>query len=155
MTQAPLRPVVPAPDVEAAVAAVRARGMRMTASRRLVIEALFAAKRPVSAAEIAGGLDGARPPLDPASVYANLEALENLGLVAHVHAGHGPGLYVLADRSRPEYLRCEGCGALEAVEASVLAAARAEIRRATGYRAQFTHFPLQGLCPTCRGEDHR
>jgi len=36
---------------------------------------------------------GAR--LDLTSVYSNLEALEQHGLVRHVPLGHGPGLYAL------------------------------------------------------------
>ena len=108
----------------------------------------------MSAAEIAGGLDGIQTPLDLASVYANLEALETLGLVSHVHRGHGPGLYALRDRTESEYLECERCGAFRAVRPSVLADARAAIREATGYQARFNHFPIIGLCETCAKEPH-
>ena len=38
-----------APSVEAAVALLRARGLRVSSARRLVIEALFAAERPLTA----------------------------------------------------------------------------------------------------------
>ena len=37
----------------------------------------------------------AGPASDLASVYRNLEHLEELGVVRHVHFGHGPGLYAL------------------------------------------------------------
>lgn len=144
-----LRPTLAAPDVETALQAVRAHGLRVTAARRQVIEALFAAGRPVSAVEIAQGLDGGRSPVDRASVYANLETLEGIGLVRHVHGGHGPGLYTLADRIEREYLQCERCGVLRGVEPSVLAEARTAIRRATGYDAHFSHFPIVGCCPEC------
>lgn len=154
MTVSPSRPTIAAPDVEAALAAVRARGRRVSAARRLVIEALFAVGGPVSAADIAGGLDGSQPPLDLASVYSNLEQLEDLGLVSHVHRGHGPGLYALRDRVESEYLECERCGAFRAVRPSVLAATRAAIREATGFEARFSHFPIMGLCPDCAKEPH-
>ncbi len=142
-------PTLATPDVETVLRAVRARGRRVTAARRDLIETLFAASGPVSAEEIASGLGGARAPVDDASVYANLETLEELGLVRHVHLGHGPGLWTLADRARCEFLHCERCGAWRAVEPSVLAEARAAIRRATGYEARFAHFPIAGLCPAC------
>ena len=154
MTVSPTRPAVAAPDVEAALAAIRARGRRVSAARRLVIEALFAAGAPVSAAAIAGGLDGRQAPLDLASVYSNLEQLEELGLVSHVHRGHGPGLYALRDRTESEYLECERCGAFRAVRRSVLAPTRAAIREATGFEARFSHFPIMGLCPDCAKEPH-
>jgi Fur family ferric uptake transcriptional regulator len=144
-------PILAAPDAQSVVRAVRARGLRVTAARREVIESLFAAGGPVSAERIASGLGGERPSVDDASVYANLELLEELGVVRHVHLGHGPGLWTLADRARREFLFCERCGEWRAVETSVLAEARAAIERATGYEPRFTHFPIAGLCPACVG----
>lgn len=141
------RPVVAA-DAEGAVAALRARGLRVTSARRLVIEALFAAEEPVTAERIADGLDGRVPRSDIASVYRNLETLEQVGLVRHVHLGHGPGLYVLAGHER-EFVVCEGCGAYEAVAPGRLDAARDAVRAAFGYEARFSHFPIVGLCPDC------
>jgi Fur family ferric uptake transcriptional regulator len=149
MTVSFARPTVAAPDVEAATAAVRARGLRLTSARRLLIEALFAADEPVSAARIADGLAGKLPASDVAAVYRNLELLEEIGLVRHVHLGHGPGLYALADRVESEYLQCERCGQLRSVRPSTLDGARDEIRRATGYEPRFAHFPIVGLCPDC------
>jgi Fur family ferric uptake transcriptional regulator len=153
MTVAHRGPTIAAPDPEAAAAAVRARGLRLTASRRLVIEALFVAGEPVSAPEIAAGLDGRLPRADVAAVYRNLEVLEQIGLVRHVHVGHGPGLYMLADRVESEYLQCERCGRLSAVRPSALARAREEIRRATGFHPSFAHFPLVGLCGDCAADE--
>ncbi len=152
MTVAYSRPVIAAPRVEEVLAALRARGLRVSSARRLVVEALFAAGGPVSALDIAGGLDGRLTCVDAASVYANLETFEQLGLVTHVHVGHGPGLYALADRVARHYVCCEHCGALRALPATVLAGVRAAIREATGYQARFTHFPIMGLCPGCQAE---
>ena len=59
----------------------------------MIVNHLFEAGAPVSAQQIAAGLD--RTPLDLASVYRNLETLEEHGVVRHFHAGHGPGRYVL------------------------------------------------------------
>jgi Fur family ferric uptake transcriptional regulator len=138
---------VPLPSVDAAAAAVRREGLRLSSARRLVLEALFAADHPVTADEIAGGLGGRVPRSDLASVYRNLETLEQLGLVHHVHAGHGPGLYGLA-RGR-EYVLCERCSSLRAVAPETLAPVRAALHDALGYQARFTHFPLVALCADC------
>jgi Fur family ferric uptake transcriptional regulator len=139
-------PVAP-PSVDAAAAAVRRGGLRLSSARRLVLEALFAAEAPVTAEEIAGGLGGRVPRSDLASVYRNLETLEQLGLVHHVHAGHGPGLYGLS-RGR-EYVMCERCGRLRAVSPDALDPVRDALRRALGYEARFTHFPLVARCGDC------
>ena len=49
-----------------------------------MLEALLAAEEPLTAEEIAGDAD-------LASIYRNLETLEAIGIVRHVHLGHGPG----------------------------------------------------------------
>jgi Fur family ferric uptake transcriptional regulator len=130
----------------AAFAAVRAHGLRLSSARRLLLQALFAAEAPLSAEELAG--DG-----DVASAYRNLEVLEEVGLVRHVHLGHGPGLYHPAGRER-EFVVCESCGAVRAVAPAELDDVRAAVLAAVGYRARFTHFPLAGLCPACATKGH-
>jgi Fur family ferric uptake transcriptional regulator len=131
-------------DLGGAVDALRQRGLRLSTSRRLVLEALFAADRPVSAEALAGGLG-----LELTSVYRNLETLERHGLVRHAHLGHGPGLYVLVGEGEREYLYCERCGAARAVDPSELDAVRDRIRELFGYEARFTHFPIVGVCSEC------
>ena len=143
-----------APDLPSAVAALRTRGLRVSSARRLVLESLYAAEGPASADRIAGGLDGRLPVSDLASVYRNLELLEELGLVHHVHLSHGPGLYAATGGPRREYLACERCGDHRAVDPAVLNAAREAIHLATGYAARFTHFPVVGVCPDCATPDH-
>jgi Fur family transcriptional regulator, ferric uptake regulator len=143
---------IAAASVETAVHVLRARGLRVSAARRLVIEALFAAERPLTADEIAAGLEGWLPSSDLASVYRNLDTLEEVGLVRHFHVGHGAGLYSLAAAGDLEFVTCELCGALEAVPPGRLDAVRALIRRELGYRARFSHFPIVGTCAACQKE---
>jgi Fur family transcriptional regulator, ferric uptake regulator len=131
--------------------ALRGHGMRISTARRVVVQALFAADRPLSAEEIANGVDGGLP-VDLASVYRNLETLEELGVVRHVHAGHAAGLYSLTRHGEPEYLTCEGCGALTAVRSTELDEVRDLVRERFGYEARFTHFPIVGRCAECRAE---
>ena len=130
------------------MARVRARGLRAASARRLVLEALFAAGRPVAAEEIAGGVEGRVPASDLGSVYRNLETLERIGVVRHVHPAHGRGLYALA-REDSGYATCEHCGEVRAIEAAKLEPVRSAVRAALGYEASFGHFPIVGLCSSC------
>ena len=146
MTVPHLIPAMEASTAPAAFAAVRAHGLRLSSARRLLLQALFAADRPLSAEELAG--DG-----DVASAYRNLEVLEGLGLVRHVHLGHGPRLYQPAGRPR-DFVLCEGCGDVSPLAPAAVDAVRMAVLDAVGYRARFTHFPLAGLCPACTTEDN-
>jgi Fur family ferric uptake transcriptional regulator len=149
MTFAPARPRLAFATVEEVEAALRRAGHRVSAPARRVLEVLFAADGPVSAERIAAGPDGRGPATDLASVYRNLERLEAVGAVAHVHLGHGPGLYVLARDGEREYLVCERCGRVTTVAAGALEPVRAAIRRRFGYDVRFGHFPLHGHCADC------
>ena len=144
MTRSPRTSPLPFSDFDQAVAALRARGLRLSAPRRRVLEALFAADGPVAAERIAS-VTG----VDVTSVYRNLEALEAHGVVRHVHLGHGPGLHALAGPREREYLYCEGCSRVRAVERAELDGVRSEIRARFGFEARFTHFAIGGLCETC------
>ena len=146
-------PVLEADNAEQAVPLLRERGMRISAARRIVIEALYGADRPVTVEQIAAGMDGRLPVSDAASVYRNLEALERAGLVRHFHAGHSPGLYTVTSSRGREYLVCERCGHAREVEASELEPARAQIRERFGFEARFSHFPIVGLCAACASAD--
>ena len=138
-------PALHAPDLASALATLREKGLRVSASRRQILEALYAERRPLSAEELAK--DG-----DLASVYRNLDTLEEVGLVRHVHLGHGPGLYSLAGADN-DFVTCERCGAYEAVDPERLAAAKDAIQSELGYRPRFTHFPIVGVCATCQEDE--
>jgi Fur family ferric uptake transcriptional regulator len=140
MTLAPERDPLPFETIDDVLAALRATGHRVTAPARTVLEALFEAGEPRTAEQLAPGLE-------PASVYRNLERLQLLGAVTHIHAGHGPGRYVLARGQ--EFLVCERCGRVVAVDPAQLDDVRGRLRVAFGLEARFTHFPIHGLCAGC------
>ena len=144
MTTAGAGPRLVFTDLPGAVGALRRSGLRLSTSRRLVLEALFAADGLLTAERIAQVVG-----LDLASVYRNLETFERHGLARHVHLGHGAGLYELVGRGEREYLHCERCGAVEAVQPAQLDAIRTHVRELFGYQVRFTHFPIVGVCAAC------
>ncbi len=113
-----------APSLPTMLNTVRAHGLRVSTARRLVLEALMGAGEPLTAEQLAGDAD-------LASTYRNLETLETIGLVRHVHLGHGPGRYELAGRSAG-WATCESCGRSTPLPSPALQAIR--LRRARGRR---------------------
>jgi Fe2+ or Zn2+ uptake regulation protein len=142
-------PHAPAPDVISALHALRSRGLRASATRRLVLEVLFSADGPVTAEEVAGGLGGRLPSSDLGSVYRNLDTLEREGVIARAHVGHGPGLFAPRCRRPHAIACCERCGERRVIGRGELAALRVAIRRATGLEPAFGHFGVVGLCESC------
>jgi Fur family ferric uptake transcriptional regulator len=146
MTSASTHAPVETSSIAAAEERLRAAGMRVSAARRRVLEVLLGSAEPLRADQIAEALGEHG---DISSVYRNLERFEELGIVRHVHLGHAPGLYALNTGSRLEYLVCERCNRVQAVEPAALDAAREAVRTGLGFEARFDHFPLAGLCREC------
>jgi Fur family transcriptional regulator, ferric uptake regulator len=144
MTVAPDVPRLVVSTPGEAIQALRESGLRLSTARRLVIEALFAADGPVSAAALAHDLV-----LEESSVYRNLEVLERHGLTRHVHLGHGPGLYALVGRDEGEYLYCQRCDKVTLLGPEELDPVREHLREHFGHTARFTHFAIVGLCEPC------
>jgi Fur family ferric uptake transcriptional regulator len=130
-----------APSLPMMLNTVRAHGLRVSTARRLVLQALLAAGEPQTAEQLAGDAD-------LASTYRNLETLEAIGLVRHVHLGHGPGRYELTGRS-DGWATCEHCGRSTALPTGALQAIRRAVREHAGFEAAFTHFPIVGRCADC------
>jgi Fe2+ or Zn2+ uptake regulation protein len=139
--------------LDAAIATVRASGLRASLARRVLLTALVAADRPVTAEAIARGLDGRVPPSDIASLYRNLDAFERIGIVRRLHAGPGAALYTLADADAAGYVACRRCGDVRPVEARALAPVGAAVHAALGWTASFSQSPIVGLCPACAREE--
>ena len=135
---------LPVPTAAAALGTLRARGLRISTARRHIVDALFAAESPVSRRGLAH-TTGA----DLASVYRNLDALEEAGIAHHVHVGHAAGRYVLSGRHAGGYAACERCGRHVALQAGDLAGLRETVRALTGFACDFSHFPIVGACPDC------
>lgn len=146
MPESPLTAPRPVPDLESALLVLREDGGRVSTSRRALLKVLFDADAPLSVDTIAAA---AVPPLDVPSTYRTLERLEKVGLVRHVHLGHGPGLYEIVTASEREYAWCESCGKAASLDPARLDEARALIEKSIGYRPRFSHFPLVGLCSDC------
>jgi Fur family transcriptional regulator, ferric uptake regulator len=129
---------------------LRSRGLRVSTPRRFVVKALFDAESPLTASEIAAGLEQNGAELDLATVYRNLETLEELEVIVRMQGGDGTRRWLLAETDQHDFVACHSCGSLESIEAAELDTLRAALRDRFGYEVGgFTRFPLVGLCPGC------
>ena len=135
--------------VERILDLLRARGGRVTTARRAIISALLdAAADHVTADELSDIVQAAHPDVHLSTIYRCLEALEELGVVDHVHLGHGRAVYHLTD-ARHQHLVCDRCGAVVEVPDDVFDALGARLRREFGFTLQHGHFAVPGLCAAC------
>jgi Fur family ferric uptake transcriptional regulator len=131
------------------ITGLRRAGLRVTAARREVCAVLGAAPDDhLSAADIQ---ERASAEIDTSTVYRTLEALERIGMVSHVHLGHGPGVYHVAPGPRHHHLVCEECGRTVDVPLAELRRAVIEATEPHGFVADATHFAIVGRCRDCAG----
>ncbi len=135
--------------VDRTLETLRSAGGRITKPREQIVRALIAGNGHVSAEELAKQVNRSNPSIHIATVYRTLDALERLGVVNHVHLGHGRAIYHLA--SDPHYhLYCQGCGKIEEVPPDLFAEVDRTINREWGFETVLSHFAFIGFCRSCR-----
>jgi Fe2+ or Zn2+ uptake regulation protein len=127
-------------------------GQRYTSGRRLLVDALVRAGSPLPLPAI---LLRHRA-LKQSSVYRNLAALEQAGVVRRVLTDEGFGRYELAEdlTGHHHHLVCSNCGAVEDVDfapafEATLESELGELADRTGFSAVSHRLDLIGLCRSC------
>lgn len=137
------------------IAASRLRrvGQRYTPRRRVLIEALAQAGKPVTTAELVA----AEPTVPQSTAYQNLAFLEQAGVVHRVMGSDEYARFELAEGvtgRHHHHLVCVSCGAVEDFEASPqlergLASAIKQFTSGTGFRAETHRLDILGNCASC------
>ena len=127
---------------------LRARGGRVTTCRRAILETFLGAGGHVTAEALTARVQANQPDVHESTVYRFLDELERLGVVDHVHLGHGPAVYHLASDAH-HHLVCDRCGTVVEVPESLFAALRSQLKDDYGFSLQPRHFAVTGRCQEC------
>jgi Fur family transcriptional regulator, ferric uptake regulator len=129
---------------------LRERGERMTGPRRAVLAVLAASGGHLGAEDVVAAVADVDPTVHRASVYRTLDALADLGVVQHVHIGHGATAYHLVQQGDPHvHAQCGECGAMVDLPPDVLDEAAQRMAREAGFVLDPTHVALSGTCAAC------
>jgi len=140
-----------APDfstVDAVLAHLRARGSRVTSSRRILLEVLFATDGHLTAEELAAAVQARAPDVHLSTIYRNLDELEHLGVVSHSHLGHGPSSYSLASHAHAHFM-CGDCGVMIEAPPEMFRSLARAARSDLGFTIDPKHFAILGRCADC------
>jgi Fur family ferric uptake transcriptional regulator len=141
-----------ATHVSDALDRLRSSGGRVTHQRRLVLQALVDTQPHPSAEDVAEHVGAVAPEIHLSTVYRTLSTLTELGVISHVHLGHGRSVYHFAHDARP-HLVCRACGRVDHVDADTFAAVRTLISASTGFELDRGHYAWSARCPECRDAD--
>ena len=136
-------------DVREIMERLAEAGGRRTASRQAIVEVIVEAGSHLTAEEIVHQVHTRFPSVNLSTVYRTLDALTDLGIVDHVHFGHGRAVYHRTDEAH-QHLVCEVCGAVEELPVARLRAFLEMIDRDFGFEVDRRHFAIVGRCGPCR-----
>ena len=126
-------------------------GWRITTPRRVVMQVLQRAARPLSPQEIYMRGRRIHRSLGLVSVYRSLEVLERVGLVRRVHQEDRCDGYILASPGHHHILLCRRCGrTVEFPGAEDLSGLIAQVEQRTGFQVEDHLLELIGLCSPCQ-----
>jgi len=123
--------------------------MRLTRQRERIIDAVRALGHATpDGLATALARDGG-PALSLSTIYRNLEALEEVGVVSHTHLGHRSPTYHLSDHADHIHLVCLSCGTV--IESAVATADPfvGNLLTIHGFVADVKHIAIHGWCAAC------
>jgi Fe2+ or Zn2+ uptake regulation protein len=135
------------------VDALRARGLRLTEPRRLILEAVRATDTHPSAAAVHRKVRRRLPRVSLATVYRNLRRLAAEGFLRE-RAG-ADGLRFDGNTGRHDHFTCLACGRVFDVPPAGSAGARRRVAARTGFEVLEHRVEFYGLCGACRGRRAR
>lgn len=130
---------------------LRAAGLRKSAARRAVVEALSAHDCAVTALELEDELRRRKPPVARASVYRALEQLEQLGLLRRLEVSRGTACYEKIEPSghHHHHAICSDCGRMVPFEDDSLERAIGRLSKSISFDVTAHDVVLRGTCDRC------
>jgi Fur family transcriptional regulator, ferric uptake regulator len=151
MTAPIVAPEVVAERVATALAQLKAIGKRTTVSRRVLLGCLFEGGSHRTATALTEAVQAIAPDIHASTVYRNLDELTRIGIIEHIHFGHGPVTYHLT-LERHGHFACEDCDdVFEAGEEYYVELARFGLAN-FDLIIQPHHFTVIGVCRACAAE---
>ncbi len=132
---------------------LKSRGLKLTRSRRLVVEKLLASKDHVSADDLIERLKRDRTPVSKATVYRTLTVLQKSRLFDGHDFGNGRMVYEpMVGRAHHDHLYCIACGAVIEFEEPRIERLQDDVCARHRFTVVYHSHKLFGYCHGCRGK---
>jgi len=130
-----------------------ARGVRMTAQRRLLVGIIQDSPRHLDAARLLEIARKQDPDIDRATVYRTLALLKNRGLIDELDLMHieGEKHYYEAKTNRDHcHMACFRCGAIMEYTSSSFEKLKKEMVKQSGFQIRVVRLEVGGFCKRCQ-----
>jgi len=127
-----------------------ARGHKLTAPRRAVLDVIAGTCESLSPAEIYERGLRRYPRLGLVTVYRTLDILVEAGVLRRMHRDDGCHSYALVQAAHGHHLICSSCNQVVEFDGCDLDALFKRVARKTGFRIEGHWLEVFGRCPKCQ-----
>lgn len=128
---------------------LRARGLRWTPQRRVLLEVLADIDGHVTGAELIERTRSRDPATTPSTVYRTLDVLEELGLVSHSHGLAGRQEFHVRPGADHGHLVCSSCSRTWELAPDEVRVLIDGLRTDRGFEVAVDHLTIEGRCADC------
>src|SRR5258707_1581761 len=129
-----------------------AKGVRLTAQRRAVVETIQDAGEHLDASALLTQARIREPNIDRATIYRTIDLLKKLRLIDELDLMHLEGekhFYEVKTRRDHVHLACFRCGSIEEFTSPIFERLKAEITKQAGFAIRVTRLEVGGTCRAC------
>jgi len=140
-------------NMESLIKELKKKGYKLTVQRRLVLEALCASQKPLSAQEVYSYVTKKIPGIGFDTVYRNLTLLDEIGIVNRLHlkTKFNARFEIFSEKHR-HYLVCLGCGKNIPIDYCPFKESNLKMAKREDFRITDHAFEVYGYCRKCDGK---
>jgi len=131
------------------IATLKAKGLKMTPQRRLIVDIIHDADAHLTAEAIIEYVQSKMPGVHKSTIYRTLDLLENAGCVFKSDLGDQT-IYHHSDGGHHHHLVCTECGRTIDLDDDLLAPTEQLLMDKYGFSVDLKHVIINGLCDQCR-----
>ena len=129
---------------------LKARGLRVTPQRAIILEAIEGLSGHITAEEIYEIVQGVNAYISLATVYRTLDLLKGLGLVTESHMGTATTHYAQRTHGNHHHAVCRVCHKSIELSDDLFEPVAENLRTAHNFVADTTHMVIFGWCEECK-----
>jgi Fur family ferric uptake transcriptional regulator len=128
---------------------LKAKGLKLTPQRRLIVDVIHEATGHLTAEEIIKDVQAKMPGVNKSTIYRTLELLEKAGCVYKSELGN-EFIYHHDEEGHHHHLVCSRCGKTVDCDENLFTPVQRSLKNKYNFSVDFKHIVMTGVCEKCR-----
>jgi Fur family ferric uptake transcriptional regulator len=132
---------------------LKAKGLKLTPQRRLIVDIIHEAKGHLTAEEIIKDVQAKMPGVNKSTIYRTLEILEKAGCVYKSELDK-ESIYHHDEEGHHHHLVCSRCGKTIDCDENIFTPVQRSLKNKYNFSVDFKHMVMTGVCEECRNKEN-